>query len=285
MAKLTPTPAKMASVCSKPRVTRMSCPACKQFATLTTMTVSIPKQQRQVINTFECRPCDIKDVALLPYLDMDQKGGVRIDCHFSKKPKKENAIDEQNEVNSDEDGGLKAVHSCLTDYDIRKSNAPVDPQLADLARYVLLSPKTKVIFQKDDFSYTYVCGKDVYTNVELLIRNIMDEIKGLYGIKLSDKTVYNPEDDESIRSTESVAESSDRSAQPQTFSLLEEKSAALDSILAFDSFLHEPNFKMTILDDSGFSRVFPFDYNVEKDEEFFRLDSDVDVVHTWYDRD
>lgn len=274
----------MASVCSKPRVVKMSCPTCKSFAKLTTMTVSIPKQQNQVINTFECGLCDIKDVILLPYLDMDQKGGVRIDCHFSMKPLPEKTVEKHHE--SDKDGSNKqTAHFCLTDYDLRKSNAPVNPQLADLGRYILLSPNTKIIFEKEDFTYTYICGKDSYTNLELVIRNIMEEIKNLYGIKLSDQTVYNPKDDESIRSSESLTENSLINQQSPTLSFSEDKNSALDAILTFDRFLHEPNFKMCVLDDSGFSRVFPLNHNIEKDEEFFILDKDVDVVHTWYERE
>ncbi|KRH92577.1 C4-type Zn-finger protein [Pseudoloma neurophilia] len=265
----------MASVCTEPHVEKITCPNCKNESTLSTVIIAIPEQQKQVLNTFECAKCHIKDVSILPYIDKDERGGVRIDCRFHLR-------DVPSDVQENRD-----FKEDITDYDLRKNETISDPRLIDLSRYILLAPRAQIIFEKEDFTYTYISGKDLYTCLELLIRNIMDEIKNVYDLKLSDKTLYNPKDDESIISEVTPTENESLEAPRPLASIttLEEKQNAMSAIFAFDAFLRELDFKMTIIDDTGFSRVFPLNCKNKEKVDFFKLGHDVDVVHTWFERE
>lgn len=271
------------TVCKDKNTEIITCTSCGGGGTLTTLLISIPNQQKQVINTFECTPCNIRESSVLAYIDKDERGGIRIDCHFTLHENRKMPLKESHD---------NTPTGTLTNYNLRKNESSVDPRKSDLSRYILLSPNSTVCFEKEDFSYTYTCSKDTYTCLELIIRNIMKEIKGIYGLKLKDQSVYNPDDESSLLSMESINENKQEKIGDETstsLSTLEEKQSARSAIIAFDSFLRDLNFKMTILDESGFSRVFPINQNKNEkeinDEDFFKLDQDVDVVHTWYERE
>lgn len=261
------------TVCQGAKIDFISCPSCKNDGKLTTLVLSIPGQQKQVLNTFECDPCNIKDTAILPYIDKDERGGVRIDCHFILK---------ENEKNTK----LQEKRAEET-YDLRKNDVSADPKHADLSRYILLTPNTKISFEKEDFTYTFEIGKDTYTCLELLLRNIMEDIKNIYQLKLQDESVYNPKDDESSLNVSDKKDEEPVLKPEASLNSLEEKQAAKSALLAFDSFLHDLNFKMTIIDSTGFSRVFPLNQSKKEmvDDDFFKLDNDADVVHTWFERE
>lgn len=228
-------------ITNKPEIHEIPCPECSETAQITTYILEVPNQSSQFLSSLVCAKCGFKDAQVKPYILKDPRGQIKITQFIKTKD--------------------------------------------DIGRYIMLSENSRIMFETEDFNYEYTCGKDSMTVTEIIIRNIMDEIKGLFGIKWKDQSVLDVRESMSSMSSSSISQKNSNSSLSQkssnssiSINTLSDTAAAKDAIIAFDSLLHNYNFKLTIFDESGFSRIYPKNKTSAPDEEIFK---NTDIQYEW----